>query len=121
MNYKDYVKERLKSFRKEDIIISDHALIRIVQRQINQEEIVENIINPVRLEYAVRDKAENKNEEKFDCYFGYSKTQCHRYVIVIKEKVIVVTVIKINRRWQRIVERKLKNNTVRSEENAKKI
>ncbi len=111
MNYKDYVKEKLKLFHKEDIILSDHALIRIMQRQINSEEIIENIINPIRLEYAVKENAESPNEEKFDCYFGYSKTQCHRYVLVIKDKVIVVTAIKINRRWQRIIETKLKGSS----------
>lgn len=110
MNCKDYVIKRLKSFHKEDIIISDHALIRIIQRQMDADEIIENIINPVRLECAVKEKADNSQEEKFDCYFGYSKTQCHRYVIVIKDKVIVVTAIKINRRWQRIIETKLKNS-----------
>ena len=110
MNYKDCVVNKLKQFNKEDIIISDHALIRLRQRQISESEIIENIINPRRLQYAVKQKADCPKEEKFDCYFGYSKTQCHRYVIVIKSNVVVVTVVKINKRWQRIVEKKLKQN-----------
>ncbi|MBU1201050.1 MAG: hypothetical protein KJ583_02300 [Nanoarchaeota archaeon] len=108
MNYKRYVVKRLKTFEKNNIIITPHAMIRIVQRQINPKEVIENIINPVRLEYAIQEKATTVNEEKFDCYFGYSKTLCHRYVIVIKNNVVVVTVVKINRRWQRIVEKKMK-------------
>ena len=79
----------------------------MIQRQIDESEVVENIINPKRLEYAIKEVALG-SEEKFDCYFGYSKTQCHRYVIVLKKDVVVVTVIKLNRRWQRIVESKLK-------------
>ncbi|MBI2151993.1 DUF4258 domain-containing protein [Candidatus Woesearchaeota archaeon] len=107
MNYKEEVLNKLKQFKKEDIIISTHALIRLKQRQISEAEIIENIINPRRLQYAVKQKANNLAEEKFDCYFGYSKTQCHRYIIIIKNKIIVVTVIKINKRWQRIVEKKI--------------
>ena len=109
-NYRDYVIKRLKKFTKKDIVITKHALIRIKQRQINEEEIIENIINPKRLKYAVKEEARLKGEDKFDCYFGYTKTLCHRYVIIIKDdKVVVVTVVKINRRWQRIAEKKLKN------------
>jgi len=108
MNYKDYVINKLSTFKKEDVILTDHTRIRIIQRQLKVEDIIENIINPKRLEYAIKDKAESPNEEKFDCYFGFSKSQCHRYVLVIKNKVIVVTAIKINRRWQKIVEKKLK-------------
>jgi len=109
MNDKDYVINKLKQFHRQDIIISKHALVRIVQRQIDKEEIIENIINPKRLEYAIREKADRKDEEKFDCYFGYGKRLCHRYVIVIKNNVVVVTVVKINRVWQKIAEKKLKN------------
>ena len=97
----------LKSFKRKDIIISDHALVRMFQRQISQEEVIENIINPRRLEYAIREKARNSNKEKFNCYFGYSKTLCHNYVLVIKNDVLVITVFKINRRWQIIAEKKM--------------
>ncbi len=107
-NHKDYLIRKLCNYTKDEIIISDHARIRIVQRQMDIQEIVENIINPVRLEYAVKETANFPDEEKFDCYFGYSKTQCHRYVLILKNKVVVVTAIKINRRWQRIVENKLR-------------
>ncbi len=108
INYKDEIINKLKQFNKDDVIISDHALIRLKQRQITEAEIIENIINPKRLQYAIKQEADRPGEEKFDCYFDYSKTQCHRYVLVIKNKVIVVTVVKVNRRWQKIVEKKLK-------------
>lgn len=108
MNYVQYVKDKLKSYDKKNVIITTHALIRLEQRQIDKKEVIDNLINPTRLEYAIKDDAERLNEEKFDCYFGYSKTQCHRYVIILKENVVVVTVVKINRRWQKIAEKKLK-------------
>ncbi len=111
MNYKDYLISRLKTFTRDKIIITDHVLIRLIQRQIDIEEIYTNLLNPKRLEYAIKEKAESSTEEKFDCYFGYSKTQCHRYVIVLRTNVIVVTAVKLNRRWQRIAEQKLKAPT----------
>ena len=110
MNYRDYVIKRLKSFKEKDIILTTHTLLRIAQRQIDKREVIENIINPKRLEYAIKEGAFNSEEEKFDCYFAYSKTLCHRYVIVIKKNVVVVTIIKINRRWQKFVIKKMKSS-----------
>lgn len=112
-NYKDYLLKKLKLYSREDIVISSHAEIRMIQRQINKDEVIDNIINPKRLDYAIKEKAEVESEEKFDCYFGYSKTQCHRYVLIVKHNVVVVTVIKINRRWQKIVETKLKGSKIK--------
>lgn len=108
MNERQYVKGRLQTFRREDVIITPHARIRMTQRQVPEEEVIENIINPERLEAAIREEACSADEEKFDCYFGYNKTRCHRYILIITGGVVVVTVVKINRRWQHIVEKKLK-------------
>ena len=108
MNYKDILKRKLIKYKKEDIIITDHARKQAIFRNVDLEEIKENIINPKRLSYAEKQKAEKEGEEKYNCYFGYSKTQCHRYVLVISAKCIVCTVIKLNRRWQHIVEKNVK-------------
>lgn len=105
MNYKDLLITKLKKYRKEDIIITGHAEEQAVFRSITLDEVKENIINPKRLYFAEQQKAEKPAEEKYNCYFGYSKTQCHRYVLVIDGSCIVCTIIKINRRWQHIVER----------------
>jgi hypothetical protein len=108
MNYKEYLKNKLSKYDKNNIVITSHALIRLSQRQINPEEVIENILNPKRLNYAIRLES-NINEEKFDCYFGYTKNLCHRYILAIKNNIIIITIIKINKKWQRIAERKLKN------------
>ena len=108
MNYKDILVKKLKKYSKEDIIITPHAEKQARFRNIDLVEVKENIINPKRLTFAEKQEAERKNEEKYDCYFGYSKTQCHRYVLVINKKCIVCTVIKINRRWQHIFEKNAK-------------
>ncbi len=108
MNYKDEVIKRLKSFTKAEIIITDHAKRQAIFRSIDLDEVKENIINPKQLSFARKAVAEKEGEEKFDCYFGYSKTQCQRYILVINSKCIVCTVIKINRRWQHIAEKNAK-------------
>ena len=108
MNYKDILVKKLKKYKKEDIIITSHAKDQAIFRSIDMDEVKENIINPKRLEFVRKQKAEKDGEEKYDCYFGYSKTQCQRYILVINGKCIVCTVIKINRRWQHIVEKNAK-------------
>ncbi|MCD6476725.1 MAG: hypothetical protein J7K26_00975 [Candidatus Aenigmarchaeota archaeon] len=62
-------------------------------------------MNPVRLTFSRKQVAHKRNEEKFDCYFIYSNRQCHRYIIIFSRDLIICTVIKINRRWQRRVDK----------------
>jgi hypothetical protein len=108
MNYKDILKKKLPKYKKENVIITKHAEKQAIFRSIDINEVKENITNPKRLAYAQKQKAEKKGEEKYDCYFGYSKTRCHRYIIAINTKCIVCTVIKINRRWQQVAEKNAK-------------
>ncbi|MCK4670246.1 MAG: hypothetical protein KAT43_03505 [Nanoarchaeota archaeon] len=108
MNYKDILKEKLPKYKKKDIIITYHAEKQAKFRCVDLDEVKENIINPKRLAFAEKQKAEREREEKYNCYFGYSKTQCHRYILVINAKCIVCTIIKINRRWQHTAEKNAK-------------
>jgi hypothetical protein len=100
------LKEKLKQYKKEDIIITNHAEIQAYVREVDLEEVKENIVNPEKLVYAKEQKTEKPEEKKYDCYFAYSKQLCHRYILTINRKVIIVTIIKINREWQKIIERK---------------
>ncbi len=105
MDYREELKNKLKKYSRGDIVFTQHALIRARQRNINLNEIIDNIVNPERLIFAKKQKAENPDEEKYDCYFLYSNTLCHRYVLIINKRIIICTVIKINRRWQRRLEK----------------
>ena len=100
------LKEKLRQYKKEDIIVKEHAKIQSIIRGIDLEEVKNNIINPNKLVYAEEQVPEEPNEKKYDCYFAYSKLLCHRYILTVNRKVIIVTIIKINRDWQKIVERK---------------
>lgn len=126
------LKNKFKSYKKEDIIITKHAELQAFVRNMELEEIKENIINPVKLVYAKKQEAKYKDEEKYDCYFAYSKHLYHRYALTINAKIIIqkmldifclqkthkpctlvpgklirvfliVTIIKINRDWQKAI------------------
>ena len=53
--------------------------------------------------YVEKQKSINNDEEKYDCYFVYAKNLYHRYVITVNGKIIIVTIIKINRDWQKAI------------------
>jgi hypothetical protein len=97
------LKEKLKTYKKLDIIFTKHAEIQSIVRDIGLEEVKENIVNPAKLVYAKEQEARKKGEEKYDCYFAYSKNLYHRYALLLNRKVIIVTIIKINRDWQKAI------------------
>ena len=97
------LKEKLKKYKKTEIIITDHAELQAFTRDVDLEEVKENVINPFRLVYIKRQDAKYKGEEKYDCYFAYSKHLYHRYALTINAKIIIVTIIKINRDWQKAI------------------
>ena len=69
------------------------------------EEVKNNIINPEKLVYIFKQKAKKSNEEKYECYFAYSGNYCHKYILTINSKVIIVTIININRNWQKMLKK----------------
>jgi|SRR3989344_2028345 len=97
------LKEKLKSYKKEDIIFTEHSKLQAFIREVDLEEVKENVVNPTKLVYAKEQEAKYKNEEKYDCYFAYSKHLYHRYALTINRKIIIVTIIKINRDWQKAI------------------
>lgn len=99
------LKEKLRRYKREDIIFTDHALIRADFREIDLEEVKNNIIHPEKLVHAEEKEAEKSYERKYECYFAYSENLCHKYVLTINGKVIIVTIIVINRRWQRFIKK----------------
>ena len=93
-------KERLKSYKKKDIIFTEHSELRAMIRNIDLNEVKENIINPKRLVHV-----KSSSKERYECYFSYSKNHCHKYVIALNRKVIIITIININRDWQKMIRR----------------
>ena len=77
------LKEKLKKYQKEEIIITPNSELQAFSRDINLEAVKNNIRNPEKLVHAEKQEAKRKDEEKYDCYFSYSKTLCHRYILTI--------------------------------------
>ena len=102
----DEMKNRLKEFKEEEIVFSPHAEEQAEFRGIDLKEIRKNIVNPEKLVFVEEQRAKNKREKKYNCYFAYSENYHHRYIIVLNGKVIIVTIISINRMWQKAVEGK---------------
>lgn len=102
----DELKEKLRKYKKEDILITEHARIQAYVRQIDISEVKNNIVNPEKLVYFEEQKTKKEREKKYDCYFAYSDNFYHRYIVVTNRKLIIVTIISINRRWQGFIEGK---------------
>lgn len=99
----DKLKEKLSKYRKSDIIITDHADLQAFTRDVDLDEVKGNIVNPTRLVHVKKQEAKYMGEYKYDCYFAYSKHLYHRYALTLNGKVIIVTIIKINRDWQKAI------------------
>jgi len=97
MNYKESVIQQLKEYNEKDIVISRHAKIRANQRQISLKAVKENILNPKRLKYA---ELQDVKQKRYGCLFAYGKLRYHKYVLCLKKKCIVVTIIDRKQRWE---------------------
>ena len=98
----EYIRKWMAKLSKKDIIIDEHAFIRMIQRQIDSNEVKENIINSAKLIYA-----EEIGSNRYDCYFNRNKKNAHRYIIFKKKKKCIIrSVMNINRGLQRKVEKK---------------
>ena len=98
------LKARLKKFHPDDIVFSNHSRIQASVRQIDLSEVKQNLTNPKRLVYAKKEAGRRKGETKYDTYFAYAPSYAHRYIFTMNGKIVVVTVIKIQRNWQKLVE-----------------
>jgi len=97
------LKETLRNYKKSDVILTNHAELQAFTRDVDIDEMKENIVNPMRLVFAKEQEAKDKDNRKYDCYFAYSKHLYHRYILTINAKIIIVTIIKINRDWQKAI------------------
>jgi hypothetical protein len=104
MNLEEF-KNKLKQYKEKDIIVTDHAIMRSDFRLIDLKDIKKNILNPEKLVYFKEKPAREFNKKKYECYFTYNELLHHKYVLVMNSKVIIVTIIIINRRLQNMLRR----------------
>lgn len=91
------VSQKLRGLKREDIVVSEYAERRARFRQVDLEEVFDNLLNPVRLQWA--EKQVIDNDERYDCYFVY-KHRTLRCIVKLENdvKVRIINVIK-PRKW----------------------
>lgn len=94
INLEDF-RKRLKKYTSKDVVFSSHAREKLFLVEVKQEDVIKNLLNPEKLVFV-----ELQENNRFNCYFAYSKQFYHRYVTILSKKIIVVTVISIRRKWQ---------------------
>jgi len=76
------LKDKLREYSIKDIIITDHAEMQAIVRDIELEEVKNNVLHPEKLVFAKEQEAKKQDEKKYECYFAYSKTHAHKYVMI---------------------------------------
>jgi len=94
------IKILLKKYRKEDIKFNDpHFTERIIVRDGNNEEVISNLITPVKLVHA-----EKEDKNKYRLYFKISNTRTMILPVIFYKKCLyILTYIMRYRNWRQIV------------------
>jgi len=99
MNLEEF-KDKLRKYKNSDILITDHADMQAFSRRIDINEVKNNILHPDKLVYFNKQEFGNAKDDRYECFFEYSKNMYHKYVVILNGKIIIVTIIAVNRGWQ---------------------
>ncbi len=101
----------LKKHRPEDIVETDHAAFSRQRRGIKKMRIVADLFDPGSLRFVKEEPFTevhlrtqgSQNYRKFLCFYSKNREIAHKYVICLNEKIYIITVLPISKRWQRHV------------------
>ena len=99
--------EKLRKISNYEIEFTEHAELRLLQRQIDKNQAISHIRNPDCLKLAER-LFTRECKEKYKLWFVPFNRIAYIYVIVInhsERRIIVKTAIKQRLMWQKRVER----------------
>ena len=95
------VKEKTKKYSQEQIIFTKTELIDWLCKRNNTtaDKLKKEVLNPINLAFAEKQQAkfEGKNEERFRCYFVYSKNKGRCNILRFKNDLKIITVFPIGR------------------------
>lgn len=100
-NYKQEVLDYLKRYKIDDVVFTKKDIEeQLTIRRLTKEEIVKNLLNPKRLVFAEKQEREFKGKKdiRYNCYFLFSKSRAHRYVLSFNDKLKVITAIPLGRK-----------------------
>ncbi len=95
------LREWLKSFGEDKIIISSHVAQDRAYRGIKEEVIRQNLMNPKNLIRATEQESLNPSEFKYKLWFRLSRARTLGLIITLNERIKVKTAYEIVNKWQK--------------------
>ena len=84
-------KELLENIEKPEVVIKNHALLRIKERNLDYNKIIENLSNPTNLTNSIL-QVETEFEKKFLNTYQEKGKSRYCYIVSIQEyKIILIT------------------------------
>ena len=113
MDFLEHIKTKISSFALSDIIFTKKKAMLLWLAERNSSTLEELKVELKNLQYLVlmeRQTAEfeGKTEERFRCYFVYSRTKGRCFVIKFNHQLKIVTVFPLGRTTLRKYKRKFK-------------
>lgn len=96
------MKRKLKKYATDDIIFSDHVLLRCKQRKISKKMIITNIKNPKKL-ICLHVQVLSNRESKYKLIFEISNSRYLVVVVTIDGHIGVVTTWIMIKKWEKRV------------------
>ncbi len=100
-DWSDVVKEKVKKYSKEQIIFTKSRIIDWLCKRNNStiEDLKREVLDSTDLTFTERQEVEyeGETEERFRCYYVYSKTRGRCYVLKLDYKIEIITVFPLGR------------------------
>lgn len=99
MNLKE-IKRKLKEYKQEDIILTHHTEIRLLQRNIERKIVEENILYPEKL---IDFTEEDAGKQKYKLVFELSKNRNLILIAAFGRSMVIITALIRYRKWVRTI------------------
>jgi len=99
-DYSDYVRQKIKKYTKDQIKFTKPDLDWLCKRNnLTIDQMKKEVLNPIHLVHAELQGAEHQGskEERFRCYFVYSKTKGRVYILKFEEHLKIITAFPLGR------------------------
>ncbi|MBI3413151.1 MAG: DUF4258 domain-containing protein [Candidatus Aenigmarchaeota archaeon] len=105
------MKDLLKGYKRHEIEFGPHSSIRMTERELQEEEIIKNLLNPDKLIDLEEQPAKREGERKFKLIFEKSNTSSLIVIVVLKpsHKIKIPTVIHRMRKWHKVIKDRQKS------------
>lgn len=94
------IKKKLKEYKPEDIILTHHTEIRLLQRNIERKIVEENILNPEKL---IDFTEEDAGKQKYKLVFGLSNNRNLILIAAFGRSMVIITALIRYRKWVRAI------------------